>query len=82
MNHKSGHQPCRTVTIAVGSGGIGDFKMTTLTQTKTRASSNILAIAFTAVLGLGIITVAGHVQASTLHDAAHDVRHATGFPCH
>ncbi len=56
--------------------------MTTLTQTKTRAGSNILAIAFTAVLGLGIITVAGHVQASTLHDAAHDVRHATGFPCH
>ena len=33
-------------------------------------------------LGLGIVTMAGHVQAAALHDAAHDVRHATGFPCH
>ena len=30
----------------------------------------------------GVISLAGHVQASALHDAAHDVRHATGFPCH
>ena len=49
-------------------------------QTKTASSTlSILAAGF---LGLGIIAVAGHVQASTLHDAAHDVRHATGFPCH
>lgn len=33
-------------------------------------------------MGLGLIVLAGHVQASALHDAAHDVRHATGFPCH
>jgi len=37
---------------------------------------------FVAILGLAVITLAGHVQASALHDAAHDVRHATGFPCH
>lgn len=54
--------------------------MTTLVQTtaKTSALSFVTAI----VLGLGILTVAGHVQAGALHDAAHDVRHATGFPCH
>ncbi len=56
--------------------------MTTRTQATPRVGSNILAIAFTALLGLGIVTVTGHVQASALHDAAHDVRHATGFPCH
>lgn len=35
-----------------------------------------------AALGLTVITLTGHVQAAALHDAAHDMRHATGFPCH
>jgi len=34
------------------------------------------------LIGFGIVFVAGNLQAETLHDAAHDVRHATGFPCH
>lgn len=34
------------------------------------------------LIGLAIIVMSGHVQAAALHDAAHDVRHATGFPCH
>ncbi|MBV1866044.1 MAG: CbtB-domain containing protein [Rhodobacteraceae bacterium] len=52
------------------------------TKTTTRAATGFMSIIAAAVLGLGLITVAGHVQATTLHDAAHDVRHATGFPCH
>ena len=56
--------------------------MTTQTLTSSRGLSNILAIVCCAALGLGIVTLAGHVQAAALHDAAHDVRHATGFPCH
>ena len=36
----------------------------------------------TSWITFGIVTLAGHVQAAALHDAAHDVRHATGFPCH
>ena len=52
------------------------------TQTATLSVANIGAVFFAMVLGLSIIYVAGHVQANTLHDAAHDVRHATGFPCH
>lgn len=56
--------------------------MTTATQTQTQSSSRTLAAVFAAVLGLAMITLTGHVQASALHDAAHDVRHATGFPCH
>ncbi|WP_135504297.1 CbtB domain-containing protein [Roseovarius aestuariivivens] len=49
---------------------------------QTAAKSSILPFAATLFLGIGIVTLAGHVQASALHDAAHDVRHATGFPCH
>lgn len=49
---------------------------------QTKSASATLSIFAAAFIGLGIIAVAGHVQASTLHDAAHDVRHATGFPCH
>jgi len=56
--------------------------MITKTQSTTRVGSKMLAIVATAFLGLGVMMIAGHVQATTLHDAAHDVRHATGFPCH
>ena len=54
------------------------------TNTAHRAVSNSAFVAgiFAIALGLGIISIAGHVQAAALHDAAHDVRHATGFPCH
>ena len=45
-------------------------------------TSGALSIVAAALIGLGIIVFAGHLQAQTLHDAAHDVRHATGFPCH
>lgn len=54
--------------------------MTTTTQ--TRASARFLPALFAAALGLAVVTLTGHVQAAALHDAAHDVRHATGFPCH
>jgi cobalt transporter subunit CbtB len=54
--------------------------MTTLTQ--TRSTARFMPVLFAAILGLGVIAITGHVQAAALHDAAHDVRHATGFPCH
>ena len=56
--------------------------MTTIIETSKQSKSNILPIVFAAFLGLLIIYVAGHSQSHILHDAAHDVRHATGFPCH
>ena len=49
---------------------------------QTKSATSTVAILFAAIVGFGIVSVAGHVQAQTLHDAAHDVRHATGFPCH
>lgn len=59
-----------------------EAKAVAQTQTQSGARSNTLAILFAAVVGIGIITITGHVQAETLHDAAHDVRHLMGFPCH
>ncbi|EEE36349.1 hypothetical protein RKLH11_182 [Rhodobacteraceae bacterium KLH11] len=56
--------------------------MTTQVQTASASRAGILSALFAIALGLGIITLTGHVQAAALHDAAHDVRHATGFPCH
>ena len=55
--------------------------MNTLNQTAAK-TSNLLSILFVAVLGGVILFAAGHAQSGVLHDAAHDVRHATGFPCH
>ena len=51
---------------------------TPLAATKTGLGAPVLA----ALIGLAVIVAAGHVQSAALHDAAHDVRHATGFPCH
>ena len=64
----------------VTAEAIEDMKAVALTQVKARART--LTYAAIATLGLGVISVAGHVQAAALHDAAHDVRHTTGFPCH
>jgi cobalt transporter subunit CbtB len=55
---------------------------TTTAPVGTQTGSTVMAILAAAFIGLGLIFVAGHLQAETLHDAAHDVRHATGFPCH
>ncbi|MBO27355.1 MAG: hypothetical protein CML61_01145 [Rhodobacteraceae bacterium] len=56
--------------------------MTTMIQTLGVSGTRFVPAAFVAVLGVTLITLTGHVQAAALHDAAHDVRHATGFPCH
>ena len=44
--------------------------------------SRIMPALFVAFLGLSVLFVAGHAQTQTLHNAAHDSRHANGFPCH
>ena len=69
---------------AVGCDG-KEIVMTTSSATLStgvQSKSGLLPILFSAMIGLAIITVTGHVQANALHDAAHDTRHATGFPCH
>ena len=56
--------------------------MTTQTSKAALSTTKVVSLAFAAILGIAIISITGHVQAGALHDAAHDVRHATGFPCH
>ncbi|WP_461305945.1 CbtB domain-containing protein [Albidovulum sp.] len=45
-------------------------------------STGLVSILFVALVGATILILAGHAQSAALHDAAHDMRHATGFPCH
>ena len=78
-----GDLPCK-VKPAVGDDGEKDLKMNNTTQTKAiaRADLSLLPIAFAVLGGLTLLFASGYAQASVLHDAAHDQRHAMAFPCH
>lgn len=58
----------------------------TTTTTTTRAGSAALSprlqALLAAVLGLFVVAGVGFSHLPALHNAAHDVRHANGFPCH
>ncbi len=56
--------------------------MTTKTQPIAKADTSLLSIFAAAFLGIAIIFVTGFANSQTIHDSAHDVRHASGFPCH
>lgn len=45
-------------------------------------SGNLIALPLTAFLGLLLIWGVGFSPMETFHNAAHDVRHSNGFPCH
>lgn len=54
-----------------------------MTKTTTLSADTSLAvILFAALTGLTLLFVSGYAQATVLHDAAHDQRHAMAFPCH
>ena len=44
--------------------------------------SKSLQLVSAMLLGIVILYGAGFVQTSTAHNAAHDMRHSQGFPCH
>ncbi len=49
------------------------------------ASSRLEALraaAVALVLGFGLVWFAGFAYPESVHDAAHDTRHALSFPCH
>ncbi|WP_375453909.1 CbtB domain-containing protein [uncultured Methylobacterium sp.] len=54
----------------------------TLAQSGTRANEGVAAAVVAALLGLGLVFLAGFAPASALHNAAHDFRHTQNFPCH
>lgn len=46
------------------------------------AASRALQITFAVLLGVFVIGGVGFSHISAVHNATHDVRHATAFPCH
>ncbi len=58
--------------------------MTTQTTrlTQTQVSSRLAPALFALLFGALLIFGAGFANSSTLHNAAHDGRHANAFPCH
>jgi cobalt transporter subunit CbtB len=58
-------------------------KTTTLGASVAGTRTNtLLASAFSVVFGLVIVGFVGFSPMETLHNAAHDTRHANAFPCH
>lgn len=55
---------------------------TTLNTTTTKAASGLASVVMVALIGATLVFVAGFANSAVLHDAAHDTRHSTGFPCH
>jgi cobalt transporter subunit CbtB len=49
---------------------------------RSARGESLLAAALAAVLGAVIVGIVGFAHLDVLHDAAHDVRHTNGFPCH
>ena len=45
-------------------------------------SDTVIAAFFAALLGAIVIWGVGFSHIDVLHNAAHDTRHSTGFPCH
>lgn len=56
--------------------------MNATTTLITDRSTALMSVLFMALLGGAMLFAAAYGQSATLHDAAHDVRHAIGFPCH
>jgi cobalt transporter subunit CbtB len=50
--------------------------------TRVAGISKGLQFATAFLLGVVMLYGAGFVQTSAVHNAAHDMRHAQGFPCH
>lgn len=55
--------------------------MTTLSLPLTKSHS-LIQVIVALVLGTSFVFASGFANSQVLHDAAHDVRHSTGFPCH
>ena len=55
---------------------------TSLPVQSSATSSRFIQILCAALLGLFVIGGAGFSHIEAIHNAAHDVRHSLGFPCH
>ncbi|MGZ4958628.1 MAG: CbtB domain-containing protein [Methylomonas sp.] len=58
-----------------------------LVETHSRHTSSLITTriipAFSAItLGFALLLAVGFAPVAEVHNATHDTRHATGFPCH
>ena len=56
--------------------------ITTTLPVAATGSERTRAVLVAALLGLGLVFMAGFAPALALHNAAHDFRHTQNFPCH
>ena len=85
-NRESGDRPCSDETrkpsgVTAKEHDMTTTKLTAVQDTAIQSSALMQAVFALAIGGL-IVFAAGFAQSQALHDAAHDVRHSTGFPCH
>jgi cobalt transporter subunit CbtB len=87
VTRESGDLP--SICNSYGPGGVAKERhMNTQSQVtpsvgRTDSRLEVLtaaAIAF--VFGVGLVFTTGFAHSSTIHNAAHDTRHALSFPCH
>jgi len=56
---------------------------TVLAHADSRTRGNRLAVTFGSILmGLSLVYFAGFSHLELVHNAAHDTRHSSSFPCH
>ena len=63
--------------------------MSTISTTGSRTASStttltqrLTAALFASILGAGLVYFAGFSHIEAVHNAAHDTRHSSAFPCH
>ncbi|MDE1195917.1 MAG: CbtB-domain containing protein [Pseudomonas sp.] len=56
---------------------------TVLTHASSRSRGNRLLVTVGSILmGMSLVYFAGFSHLDLVHNAAHDTRHSSGFPCH
>ncbi|MEI6835075.1 MAG: CbtB domain-containing protein [bacterium] len=53
-----------------------------MSQDAVITSTSMLQPLFAIIIGIFIVGFVGFSQIGAVHNAAHDTRHANGFPCH
>lgn len=67
--------------LPVGWPGVNPMNTATL-SVRTSASERIKAALAALALGSVLIFTVGFAHSTSVHNAAHDSRHALAFPCH
>jgi cobalt transporter subunit CbtB len=84
LTREPGDLPVTETATALGWRAHGE-NMSSLVQSASRVSGHLEAMRYgiaAILLGIVFIGVAGFAPLQSIHDAAHNTRHAVGFPCH